>query len=57
MTLRTDDAKQLPDSAAVRKYRQEQLASTGIEAGILERPEPGNSSSCIRQGITRLIND
>jgi proteasome alpha subunit len=37
MTLRTDDAKQVPDSAAVRKYRQEQLASTGIEAGILER--------------------
>jgi proteasome alpha subunit len=37
MTLRTEDAKQLPESGAVRKYRQEQLANTGIEAGILER--------------------
>jgi proteasome alpha subunit len=37
MTLQTDDAKELPERAAVVKYRQERLADTGIEAGILER--------------------
>jgi proteasome alpha subunit len=37
MTLQTSDAKELPERAAVAKYRQEQLANTGIEAGVLER--------------------
>jgi proteasome alpha subunit len=37
MTLQTDDAKEPPALAAVRKYRQEQLASAGIEAALLER--------------------
>jgi proteasome alpha subunit len=37
MTLQTDDAKEPPARAAVRKHRQEQLASAGIEAALLER--------------------
>ena len=37
MTLHTSDAKELPERAAVTKYRQEHLANTEIEAGILER--------------------
>jgi proteasome alpha subunit len=37
MTLQTDDAKEPPARAAVRKYRQEQLASAAIEAALLER--------------------
>ena len=50
MTLQTTDAKELPDRAAVTKYRQEQLAHTGIEAGILER----DVSRAIRY---RLLSD
>src|SRR5882672_7560645 len=37
MTLQTDDAKEPPERAAVRKHRQEQLANSGIEAALLER--------------------
>ena len=37
MTLQTSDAKELPESSAVRKHRQEQLANAGIEAAVLER--------------------
>jgi len=37
MTLRTTDAKELPERYAVTKYRQEQLANMGIEAALLER--------------------
>ncbi len=37
LTLQTDDAKEPPERAAVRKHRQEQLASAGIEAALLER--------------------
>jgi proteasome alpha subunit len=37
MTLQTDDAKEPPERAAVRKHRQEQLARAGIEAALLER--------------------
>jgi proteasome alpha subunit len=44
MTLQTSGAKELPECAAITKYRQEQLAKTGIEAGILER----NDSKAIR---------
>ena len=44
MSLKTTDAKELPERAAVSKYLQEQLAHTGIEAGILER----NKSRAIR---------
>jgi proteasome alpha subunit len=37
MTLQTDDAKELPKRPAVRKHREEQLASARIEAALLER--------------------
>jgi len=37
MTLQTDDAKEPLERAAVRKHRQEQLGSAGIEAALLER--------------------
>ena len=37
MTLQTNDAKELPERAAVTKYRKEQLANSGIEAALLER--------------------
>jgi hypothetical protein len=37
IALQKDDAKELPERAAVTKHRQEQLASAGIEAAILER--------------------
>ena len=37
MTLQTNDPKELPERAVITKYRQEQLANTGIEAGVLER--------------------
>ena len=37
MTSQRSDTKELPGPAALRKYEQEQLANTGIEAGILER--------------------
>jgi proteasome alpha subunit len=37
MTLQTDDIKEPPERAAVRKHRQEQLTSAGIEAALLER--------------------
>jgi len=37
MTLQTGDAKELPERSAVTKYRDERLATSGIEAGILER--------------------
>jgi proteasome alpha subunit len=37
MTLQTEDAKEPPERAAVRKHRQEQLANSGIEAALLER--------------------
>jgi proteasome alpha subunit len=59
MTLQTNDAKELPERAAVMKYRQEQLANAGIEAGVLER----NASRTIRYRslsdteLRPLIND
>ena len=37
MALQSRDAKELPKRSVVTKYRQEHLANTGIEAGILER--------------------
>jgi len=37
MTLQTSDAKEPPEHSAVRKHRQEQLATAGIEAAVLER--------------------
>jgi proteasome alpha subunit len=37
MTLQTSDTKEAPESAAVIKHRQEQLAIAGIEAAVLER--------------------
>ena len=59
MTLQTDDVKELPERAAVAKYRREQLANTGIEAGVLER----DTSRAIRYRslsdteLRPLIND
>jgi len=37
MALQTGDAKELPERTAVTRHRLEQLANSGIEAGILER--------------------
>ena len=37
MTLQASEAKEPPEHAAVAKYRQEQLATAGIEAALLER--------------------
>ena len=37
MTLDAGDVKELPERAAVAKYRKEQLANRGIEAALLER--------------------
>ena len=59
MTLQTNDAKELPEDAAIMKHRQEQLANTGIEAGVLER----DASRTIRYRplsdteLRSLIND
>jgi proteasome alpha subunit len=59
MTLQTDDAKELPERAAIKRHRQEQLASSGIEAGVLER----DASRAIRYRslsdaeLRSLIND
>jgi len=59
MTLQTNDAKALPEPAAVRKYRKEQLANSGIEAALLER----DASRAIRYRslsdteLRSLIND
>jgi len=59
MTLQTTDAKELPERAAITKYRQEQLANTAIEAGVLER----DASRAIRYRslsdteLRSLIND
>jgi proteasome alpha subunit len=59
MTLRTENLKELPQRAAVTKYRREQLANTGIEAGILER----DANRAIRyralldKELRALIND
>jgi len=50
MTLQTNDAKELPERAAVTKYRKEQLANSGIEAALLER----DASRAIRY---RLLSD
>ena len=37
MALQSGDAKELPERTAVTRHRGEQLANSGIEAGILER--------------------
>jgi hypothetical protein len=37
MSLQAGDVKELPDRAAVTKYRKEQLVNSGIEAALLER--------------------
>jgi proteasome alpha subunit len=44
MALQKDDGKELPERAAVTKHRQEQLATSGIEAAMLER----NANAAIR---------
>ena len=37
MSVGDDGAKELPESAVISKHLQEQLATAGIEAAILER--------------------
>jgi proteasome alpha subunit len=37
MTLKEDANREMPDAGAIAKYRQDQLATVGIEAAILER--------------------
>ena len=37
MLLQTDDAKELPERAAIAEHRREQLAVAAIEAAVLER--------------------
>jgi proteasome alpha subunit len=59
MTLQTNDAKELPARDTITKYRQEQLANTGIEAGVLER-EVGRTiryRSLSDTELRSLIND
>ena len=59
MSLQAGDVKELPERAAVRKYRKEQLANSGIEAALLER----DASRAIRYRslsdteLRSLIND
>jgi proteasome alpha subunit len=59
MTLQINDAKELPERAAIKKHRQEELANSGIEAGVLDR----DASSTIRYRslsdteLRSLIND
>jgi proteasome alpha subunit len=59
MSLQAGDVKELPERAAVRKYRKEQLANSGIEAALLER----DASRAIRYRLLldtelrSLIND
>ena len=50
MILKNSDTKELPEHAAVRKHRQEQLSNAGIEAALLER----DASRAIRY---RLLSD
>jgi proteasome alpha subunit len=50
MTLQASEAKELPERATIAKYRQEQLATTRIEAALLER----DASRAIRY---RLLSD
>jgi hypothetical protein len=37
LALTNEDLQQLPDREAITKHRQEQLATVGIEAAVLER--------------------
>jgi proteasome alpha subunit len=59
MSLQAGDVKELPERAAVAKYRQEQLVTAGIEAALLER----DASRAIRYRslsdteLRSLIND
>src|SRR5215470_11133346 len=59
MSLHTTDAHELPERAAVLKYRHDQLANRGIEAALLER----DTSRAIRyrslsdKELRSLIND
>lgn len=59
MSLQAGDVKELPDRAAVTKYRKEKLVNSGIEAALLER----DASKAIRYRLLldtelrSLIND
>jgi len=59
MALQTGDTKEMPVRTAVEKYRREQLANTGIEAGILER-DPGRGiryRALMDKELRALIHD
>src|SRR5947207_14443848 len=59
MALQTGDTKEMPVRTAVEKYRREQLAKTGIEAGILER-DPSRGSryrALMGKELRALIHD
>jgi proteasome alpha subunit len=47
LALQQEDIKESPERATVTKYRQEQLAKSGIEAAVLER----NASTAIRYRV------
>jgi hypothetical protein len=47
MAMGEDATKELPERAAIRKYRDEQLANAGMEAAVLER----DAKSAIRYRI------
>jgi proteasome alpha subunit len=59
MALQTGDTKEVPALTAVAKYRREQLANTGIEAGILERdPSRGiRYRALLDKELRALIHD
>ena len=59
MALQTGDAKELPERSVVTKYRGEQLANAGIEAGILERhPSTGiRYRALLDKELRALIHD
>ena len=59
MALQTGDTKEVPVRTAIAKYRREQLANTGIEAGILERdPSRGiRYRALLDKELRALIHD
>jgi proteasome alpha subunit len=59
MALQTGDTKEVPVRTAIAKYRREQLANTGIEAGILERDpnRPIRYRALLDKELRALIHD
>jgi proteasome alpha subunit len=59
MSLQASDGNEQPERAAVLKYRQEQLANSGIEAAVLERDASRaiHFRSLSDKELRSLIND